>query len=62
MPPNDDLIGSLEASTILDVNRATFTRWVVLGYVPIAAKAPGLRGARLFRREDVEAFAKQRAA
>jgi hypothetical protein len=57
-----DLIGSLEAATILGVNRATFNRWVVKDGGPVAVKAPGIRGACLFRSADIEALAKQRAA
>lgn len=60
--PTTDLIGALEAAEILHVDRATVTRWVHQGKLPTAAKAPGIRGGRLFHRADIQAFAKKRAA
>jgi predicted site-specific integrase-resolvase len=58
--PSNDLIGSLEAALILGVNRATFNKWCAAGDVPIRVTAPSKVGARLFRREDIEALVKQR--
>jgi len=57
-----ELIGSLEASDILDVSHATFNRWAKQGRVPVAIKAPGKTGLRLFNRADVERLAKNRTA
>jgi predicted site-specific integrase-resolvase len=38
---------------------ATITRWVAAGKLTPVHKSPGLRGAYLFRREDIEALAKK---
>jgi len=58
----NNLIGSLEASVILDMSHATFNRWAKAGKVPVAIKAAGKTGLRLFNRADIDALAKQRAA
>lgn len=50
-----DLIGTLEASRMLGVDRSTITRRVARGDLEPVMRAPGERGAWLFRREDVEA-------
>jgi predicted site-specific integrase-resolvase len=57
---HNDLIGSIEAASILNVDRATFNRWVARGDVPVEVKFPGATGARMFRRIDVERVAKDR--
>ena len=33
---------------------ATINRWADSGVLPVAVKAPGLRGARMFRQSDVD--------
>ena len=53
----NNLVGSLEASTILGVSHATFNRWAKSGKVPVAIKAAGKTGLRLFERADIEALA-----
>jgi predicted site-specific integrase-resolvase len=55
----NDLVGSLEASTILGVSHATFNRWAKQGRIPVAIKAAGKTGLRLFERSDIEALAEQ---
>lgn len=62
MPQSADLIGSLEASTILDVDRATVNRLALRGDITPALICPGYKGSNLFCRADVEALAKKRAA
>jgi hypothetical protein len=62
----DDLVTSAEAARILDVDRSTITRWSDprlsdRRLIPVR-KLDGLRGAKLFRRADVEALAEQLAA
>ena len=57
-----DLVTTAEAAQMLGVSVATVNRRADKGEIPVAAKAPGKRGARLFRREDVQALAKERAA
>jgi predicted site-specific integrase-resolvase len=53
----EDLIGSAEAATILHVDQATITRWVTNGTLTPATKLPGLSGAYLFHRTDIETLA-----
>lgn len=57
---HNDLIDSAEAAILLRVDRATFNRWVTRGNIPIEIQFPGYKGARLFRRIDVERLAKDR--
>lgn len=59
---NDDLIGSAEAAEIHGIDRATFNRWVAAGRISPVVAFPGTRGARLFKRSDVEALTKAGAA
>lgn len=61
MPQQADLIGSLEASQLLDVNVATLNRWVVQGKIT-ALVIPGRTNPNLYRRADIHALAKTRAA
>lgn len=49
-----DLIGTLEVARMLGVDRSTVTRRVAKGDLDPVTRAPGHRGALLFRREDVE--------
>ena len=60
--PETDLIGSNEAAAILSIDRATLNRWAASGHVPIAVNAPGITGPKLYKRADIEALAKIRAA
>ncbi len=55
------MIGSLEAARILDVDRATVTRWALEGRLA-HQRLPGQTGAYVFDRADVEKLAKQKAA
>ena len=57
-----DLIGTKEASRILDVDKATITRWVQTGRLTAAHKLTGPNGLYLFHRADIESLAKERAA
>ena len=61
-PPSDPPIGAAEAARILGCDTTTVQRWARTGKLPIALKMPGVTGALLFRREDVEALAKEPAA
>ena len=58
---HNDLINSAEAAALLRVDRATFNRWVTRGNIPIEVQFPGYKGARLFRRIDVERVVNDRA-
>lgn len=53
MEPNE-LIPLSEAARLVDRSEETLRRWIKAGRLTPAAKAPGLRGAYLVRREDVE--------
>jgi excisionase family DNA binding protein len=55
----DDLIGSAEAAKILSVDQATISRWVHNGTLNPATKLPGLSGAYLFHRTDIETLAER---
>ena len=59
---NDSLVSSDDASKILGVHRATFLRWVADGLIKPVHELPGIRGAKLFRRTDVEKLADEKAA
>lgn len=58
----DNLLTTKEAADLLGVSVATINRWADKGDLTVAAKAPGLRGARLFRRIAVEDKAAEAAA
>lgn len=60
MTNGDDLVPSITAAEIVGVHRQTFNKFVNLGRIRPAVTVPGVTGARLFRREDVEAFAESR--
>lgn len=65
MPSNQPptTIGSRDACQILhNIDRATLSRWVKDGKLPLAGKLPGKNGAMLFNREDVERLAELTAA
>lgn len=56
-----DLVGTSEAARILDVDVSTVNRWAVEGRLRVAHRLAGPRGARLYAREDVDAFARELA-
>jgi predicted site-specific integrase-resolvase len=49
-----DQIPTREAATLCGVSVKTFIRWKEAGKIEPVAKLPGLRGAYLFDRSDVE--------
>ena len=57
-----DLLTTAQVAELTGLSVATVNRRADRGEIPVAAKAPGKRGARLFRREDVESLASERAA
>lgn len=59
--PND-AITTAEVAALLDVDRRTVHRMVAAGALTPTLKLPGLTGALLFDRADVEAFAAERAS
>lgn len=46
-----------EAAHLLNVNRATVTRWIQAGRLTPITKLPGLRGAYLLNTDEVHALA-----
>ena len=52
----DDLLTTSEVCDTLEVGTSTISRWVADGRLAPARKLPGLRGAFLFRRADVDAL------
>jgi hypothetical protein len=56
MNPEEDLIGTADATRILSVDKTTITRWVASGKLVPALKLPRRNGAYLFKRADVEAL------
>ncbi len=58
----DDIIGSTEACTILNIDKATISRWVAAGRITPGAKLPRKNGAFLFARADIDALATERAS
>lgn len=62
MPTTPDLLTAAEVARIYGCHVRTVHRLVERGDLPVAVKAPGLRGAKFFRRADVLALAAARAA
>lgn len=56
MSTHPDLITTAEAADLLGRSVATVNRWADDGKLPHAHKIDGLRGPRLFRRDDVLAL------
>lgn len=52
----DDLMTTSEVCGLLGIGSSTVSRWAMSGALAPARKLPGLRGAYLFRRADVEAL------
>lgn len=52
----DDLIPTDEAARLLGCDVSTIARWVRSGKLTPTIKAPGLRGAMLFSRSDVQSI------
>ena len=61
MTQSQDLIGATEAAPILGEDARTVQRKAKAGEYP-AAKLPGLRGAYIFNRADIERIAAERKA
>lgn len=51
---NDDLLATVEAAQVIGVERSTLSRWIDSGRITPAHKLPGVNGAHLFRRSEVE--------
>lgn len=56
----ESLIGVAEASEIAGIDRRTIHRMVDRGELAPASKLPGLRGAYIFNRADIERIAADR--
>lgn len=55
-PNVSDLIGSREACRILDIDKATLSRWISAGRIEPVTQLPGKNGAYLYHRRDIEAL------
>jgi excisionase family DNA binding protein len=60
--PPSEFIGSAEVARLLRINQVTVSRWVASGDLVPAHKLPGKNGAYLFKREDVDRVAADRAS
>jgi hypothetical protein len=54
--PGTELIGSKAVCLMLDIDRATLSRWVREGHLPYAYKSPEANGAYVFKLQVVEQF------
>lgn len=54
---HNDLIPTAEVADLLGVDRSTISRWVAFGHLTPAIRT-SRRGAMLFNRAEVKAFAK----
>lgn len=61
MPNTEQLLTTAETAERLSVSTATINRWVRVGQLTPAVQTPGIRGARLYAPDDVDALAKNRA-
>ena len=50
----EPLLTSADACEALSIDRSTLSRWVQLGRIAPAMKAPGIRGAMFFTPDEVE--------
>ena len=58
---DDELVGSDEACRITGIPKTTWHRWVNQGRITPVHVMPGISGAKLFRRADVERLARESA-
>lgn len=62
MTAAEDFISTATVAEILGESARTVVRKAQTGQIPIAVKAPGIRGAYLFDRAAIEALAKGEVA
>lgn len=60
--PGDDLITTAQVAELLNITVAWANKQAKAGRLPVAHKLPGLTGAYLFRRDEIEQIAVGRAA
>lgn len=53
-PDHQELLSTAEVARILETTPATINRWASSGRLPVAVKAPGPRGARMFSASIIE--------
>lgn len=51
-----DLLTTAEVAELLGASVPSVNRWATSGRLPVAQQLAGVRGARLYRRSDVEAL------
>lgn len=55
LPHNGEtVLTTAEVAKMTGKSVATINRWANSGVLPVAVQTPGLRGARLFRKSDVD--------
>ena len=55
LPHNGEpVLTTAEVAEMTGKSVATINRWANAGILPVAVQTPGLRGARLFRKSDVD--------
>lgn len=59
-PADDELIGARDAEALAGLARGTIGKLVAAGKLEPHVKLPGIRGAYVFRRADITAFAAER--
>ncbi len=57
MPQDDEFLNAAQTAVELNRTVSSVHRYVEVGRLTPAFEAPGLRGAKFFRRSDVEALA-----
>lgn len=62
MPQRDELLTSTQAGQLLGKSGRTVVRMSQKGLIKPATQLPGVNGALLFRRSDIEALAAERAS
>lgn len=60
--PLETLLPSASVCEALSIDRSTLSRWVQIGRITPAIKAPGARGAFFFAPEEVERVKAEAAA
>jgi len=62
MPKVENWISSSDAADALGIDRSTLALWAREGKIAPLMKLPGIRGAYVFDRAEVERLARERAA
>jgi hypothetical protein len=61
-PKGPVLINSRDAAALFGVHRATFNRWAAAGKIPVVYEGEGIRGDRLFDKDQLVEIQRQKTA